>query len=469
MRASFNHVLSPFRIILFSYVAAMFLFSLLLYLPVSQQPGVEMGYAEALFTSVSAVSVTGLTVIDVSETLSYTGVFFLALATQIGGIGIMTLGTLLWMLFRRKINLSQRMLIMVDQNQNKFAGLVSLMRGIFAVALLIELVGALILGTYYLTYFENVGEAYYHGAFAALSAFTNSGFDITGQSLIPFANDYFVQTITMLLLFAGAIGFPVLLELKHFLSRKTHLFKFSLFTKITTTTYFIIFVIGALGIWAMESGNVFQGVSWHQQLATSLFASATARSAGLSTFNVSEFGSATLLFLSGLMIIGASPSSAGGGIRTTTIAVMFLSIKSFALGKEDVKVFGREIHPDDRQKAFIVLSVFFLLLFIAITLIVAFEGEADIPLIAIIFETASAFGTCGLSLGITSELSMPSQVVLIVLMLIGRVGLIAFLFSIRKKREEESFQISDRANYYWIIAKESSPVYVLFSDTRRNR
>ena len=452
MRSKRGHFLTPFRVIIVSYILAVILFSALLYLPISHQPGIDVTFSEALFTSVSAVSVTGLTVVNVPETYSTVGVIFLALGVQVGGIGIMTLGTFVWMLFGRRINLSQRLLIMVDQNQNTFSGLVNLMRGILLVALIIEGIGALILGTYFMRYFDTVWEAYYQGAFASLSAFTNAGFDITGQSLIPFANDYYVQLVSILLIFAGAIGFPVLLELKEYFSRRNTNFKFSLFTKITTTTYFAVFIIGVIGIWALESGHYYVGLEWHGQLFHSLFNSATTRSGGLTIMEMSDFHDATLLFMAALMIIGASPSSVGGGIRTTTVAVMFLTIKSFALGKDEVKVFGREIHQQDKQKAFIVISGFLVLLFVAITLIVAFEGGNNVPLIAIIFETASAFGTCGLSLGITSSLTFPSQCVLMVLMFIGRVGLIAFLFSISQKRNKESFSLSDRTNYYWIAS-----------------
>lgn len=440
MKSALNQVLTPFRIIIISYILAMFLFSILLYLPISHQQGVTLTFSEALFTSVSAVSVTGLTVVNVSETYSYIGIIFLSLAIQLGGIGIMTLGTFVWMLFGRKIVLSQRMLIMVDQNQNTFSGLVNLMRGILIVALIIELVGAVILGTYYMRYFDTVGEAFYQGAFASLSAFTNAGFDITGQSLIPFADDYYVQLVVILLIFAGAIGFPVLLELKEYFSKKNPNFKFSLFTKITTTTYFAVFLIGVIGIWLLELGHYYVGLEWHQQLFYSLFNSATSRSGGLATMEVSELSIATLLFISGLMIIGASPSSVGGGIRTTTFAVMILTIWNFALGKQDVKIFGREIHIEDRQKSFIVLSVFILLLFLSVILISAFERGNNIGLTAIIFETASAFGTCGLSMGITPNLTLPSQMILMVLMFIGRVGLVAFLFSIRKKETKSHFK-----------------------------
>ncbi|WP_100399819.1 TrkH family potassium uptake protein [Bacillus sp. FJAT-44742] len=434
MKTRLAKFMSPFRFIIVAYIITMFLISLLLWMPISQQPGVNLTYFEALFTSISAVSVTGLTVVDVSQTYSYVGVFFLAVAIQLGGIGIMTLGTFVWLLFGQKINLSRRLLIMVDQNQYQFSGMVKLMRGILLTALAIELIGALILGTYYIQYFDSVGQAYYQGAFAALSAFTNAGFDVTGQSLIPFADDYYVQFIVILLIFSGAIGFPVLMELKEYFSSKDRQFKFSLFTKVTVTTYFLVFIIGVFGLWAFERNYYYVGMEWHQQLFFNLFNSATARSAGLATMDISEYTLPTLLFLSALMIIGASPSSVGGGIRTTTLAVMFLTIRSFALGKSDVKVFGREVHPEDRQKAFIVLSFFFVGLVSAVTMITALEREnQNVELIDVIFETSSAFGTCGLSTGITADLSMPSQIILLFLMFVGRVGILVFLFSVKKK------------------------------------
>ncbi|MBB5172674.1 TrkH family potassium uptake protein [Texcoconibacillus texcoconensis] len=440
MRLGKNKFLTPFRFILISYLIAMATFSILFYLPISTQDGIELTYSEALFTAVSAVSVTGLTVVNIADTFSGFGILVLSLAIQLGGIGIMTLGTFVWMILGKKIVLSQRMLIMVDHNQNTVAGLVSLMKGILVVALMIELVGALVLGTYYINYFDTVLEAYYQGAFGALSAFTNAGFDITGESLIPFADDYFVQLINILLIFGGAIGFPVLMELKEYFSKHNPNFRFSLFTKIAASSYLVVFLIGFVGLWLLEIGHFYEDMEWHRQLFFSLFNSATARSGGLATMDISNLGLASLLFLSGLMIIGASPSSVGGGIRTTTLAIMFLTIRSFALGRKDVKVFGREIHPEDRQKAFIVLSVFVFIWFLAVIVISSFERGNDIELMGIIFEVSSAFGTCGLSMGITSDLSLPSQSVLMILMSIGRVGLVAFLFSIRKEERKTYYK-----------------------------
>ena len=443
MRRKIAAVMTPFRIIIAAYIVSIFIFSILIWLPVSQNEGIRLTYMEALFTSVSAVSVTGLTVVDVSQTLSLTGVIILALAMQVGGIGIMTLGTFIWLLLRRKINLSQRLLIMVDQNQYNFSGMVKLMRGILLLALSIETIGALILGTHYLQYFDSVWEAYYQGAFGALSAFTNSGFDVTGQSFIPFVDDYFVQIVVITLIFAGAIGFPVLMELEEYVQgiKRKKSYRFSLFTKVTVTTYFLLFGIGAFGIWLFEHDLFYAELTWHEQLFYSLFNSATARSAGLATMDISVYALPTLLFLSFLMIIGASPSSVGGGIRTTTFAVMFLTIKSFALGKSDVKVFGREIHPEDKQRTFVVLSFFMFVLFVAILMISFFEGNNPyVDLIDIIFVTSSAFGTCGLTIVPTSSFSTSSQIILMVLMFIGRVGIVVFLFSVKRKETKSYYK-----------------------------
>ncbi|GGK32885.1 ktr system potassium uptake protein D [Caldalkalibacillus thermarum] len=434
-----NQFLSPFRVIILAYAVLILIGTVLLYLPVSHKPGVTLTLMEALFTATSAITVTGLTVVNTADSFSLFGIAVLAVIIQLGGIGIMSLGTFIWLVTGRKINLSQRMLIMVDQNQLKFSGLVHLIKNMLIIAIVIEGIGAVILGTYYLNYFDPWHEAFLQGAFASLSAFTNAGFDITGQSLIPFAHDYFVQVVTMLLIVAGAIGFPVLVELKEYLSGKHRQYRFSLFTKVAVTTYLVLLVFGAVSIWLLERGHYYAGMAWHQQLFFSLFNSVTARSAGLATMDIAQYSVATLLLISGLMIIGASPSSVGGGIRTTTLAVMFLTIRAFAQGKQHVHVFGRELHDEDIRKAFIVLSVFIGGLFLAVLFIAAIEQGSNLDLVAIIFEVSSAFGTCGLSMGITADLSPFSQLILMVLMFIGRIGLVVLLFSMKKTETKQRY------------------------------
>lgn len=425
--------LTSVHIIVLFYLAAMTLSTLLLSLPVAHNPGVELPLIDALFTAVSAISVTGLTVVSIPETFSTTGVIFLALILQIGGIGIMTLGTFIYMMLGKKIGLKERQLIRIDQNMSTLQGLVKLMKSILGLILIIEGFGALILSIYYLKFFPTWEEAFLQGTFAAISATTNAGFDITGSSLVPFANDYFVQFITMGLIVLGAIGFPVLIEVKEYLFRtkeSRNFFRFSLFAKLTSVTFFALIVVGTLFILVFEWNQFFSGKDWHSAFFYSLFQSISTRSAGLVTMDISQFSEVTLLVMSGLMFIGASPSSVGGGIRTTTFALSLLFVWNFARGKNTIKVFGREIHEDDLRKALVVPLVGLILCFTAVVLLTATE---DFSLIQIVFEVCSAFGTTGLSMGITPDLTTFGKFVLMILMFIGRIGILSFLFMIKGK------------------------------------
>ncbi|WP_421380980.1 TrkH family potassium uptake protein [Bacillus salacetis] len=430
--------LSSVQLIVLFYVLAVVVSTILLSLPGVHRPGVQWSFIDAVFTSVSAISVTGLTVVSTADTFSIPGYFVLAFILQFGGIGIMTLGTFIWLLFGKKIGLKDRRLIMTDQNRSTFSGLVQLMKQILIIIISIELIGALILGIHFLHYFPTWEEAFVQGFFASVSATTNAGFDITGTSLVPFANDYFVQFINIVLLILGAIGFPVLIELKDFIkSGGSSHYRFTLFTKLTTLTFFILIIIGAVLIYLFERNHFFTGKPWHESLFYSLFQSVSTRNGGLATMDVSEFSSPTLLILSGLMFIGASPSSVGGGIRTTTFAIMILSIFFYAKGKDTIKVFGREVDPDDIHRSFIVITTAVMICSSAVMLMTYLEPSFSI--MEIIFEVCSAFGTTGLSMGITTELGTAGKWIIIALMFIGRIGIFSFLFLIRGKAVKESY------------------------------
>ncbi|MCA9725434.1 MAG: TrkH family potassium uptake protein, partial [Kurthia sp.] len=229
---------TPFQAIVSYYFIAIAISFVLLILPGVHKEGVHVSLLDSLFTAVSAVSVTGLTVFNISETYTTFGIVMLLVVLQLGAIGIMSLGTFVWLIVGKKIGLRERQLIMVDHNQYNLSGVVNLIKEIIKNLFVIELVGALILTLYFLQYYDTFLKALLHGVFAAVSATTNGGFDITGESLAPYADDYFVQTINMILITLGAIGFPVLIEVKYFLMNKDpKKFRFSLFTKITTTTY----------------------------------------------------------------------------------------------------------------------------------------------------------------------------------------------------------------------------------------
>ena len=293
---------------------------------------------------------------------------------------------------------------------------------------MIEFTGALILTVHFKRYFATWEEAAINGLFAAISATTNGGFDITGMSLQPFHHDYFIQFVCMILIFLGAIGFPVLIEVKTFLMKRDSAFRFSLFTKLTTVTYVALFAFGSLVIFIIESFQSFKGMQWHEAIFSAMFHSVSTRSAGLTTYDVTLFNEATQLFMSVLMFIGASPSSGGGGIRTTTFAIVVLFLIAFSRGQSEIQIFNREIHLTDVFRSFAVFI--FAIIMVLGAAMVLFITETGASMIEVLFEITSAFGTCGMSLGITDDLTAFGKMVIMILMFVGRVGLISFLYSI---------------------------------------
>ncbi|PID22482.1 Ktr system potassium uptake protein D [Sporosarcina sp. P3] len=431
------HKFTPAQIIAFYYFLAIASSFLLLNLPGVYKPGVKVAIIDSLFTAVSAVSVTGLTPISIGETYSVFGLCMLMLVLQLGGIGIMSLGTFFWLLVKKKIGMRERQLIMIDTNQYTLQGVVQLIRQIIQLIVAIEIIGGGILTLYIYRFYNSFSEALLNGMFMAVSATTNAGFDITGSSMMPYHDDYFVQLILMILIILGAIGFPVLIEVKSFFSKKVPHFRFSLFTKITTATFGILLLVGTLTIWLLESFNSFKGMSWHQQFFTALFHSVSARSAGLVTYDVTQFSEATDIFVSALMFIGASPSSVGGGIRTTTFAIALLFLINFAKGNDVIHIFKRQIKLIDVFRSYAVILVACFMVLAALLLLLL--TEPGIPVIPLLFEITSAFGTCGMSLGITGDLSVFGKLIIMVLMFIGRVGLISFIYTIGGKSNKTPY------------------------------
>ena len=432
--------LTVVQLISIYYFVAVSVTVLLLSLPIAQKEGADLSFMDVVFTATSAVSVTGLTVVSTADSFSVFGIFAIALALQTGGLGVMALGTLIWIVLGKKIGFKERRLIMTDTNTKSISGIVRLVKEMFFVILGIEFIGFLTLGTYFMTYYDSIWEAFYHGFFTAISATTNGGFDITGASLIPYQNDYFIQFIVMLLIISGAIGFPVLIEVKEYLQvprEERNMKRFSLFTKLTSLTYFVLLCFSFVVELLLEFNHFFADKSWHETIFYALFQSTTARSSGLTTLDINEFTEQTQLFLSSMMFIGASPSSVGGGIRTTTFALVIIFILQFARGRFRLKIFGREIEEEDLFKAVVVTFLALLMTFIVVTIVRVIE---PFSLISIIFEVTSAFGTTGLSMGITPDLSNVSKTLLMALMFIGRIGILTFLFSLNRDRQESSYR-----------------------------
>lgn len=431
--------LTPQQGIVLYYLVAIFISFLLLRIPYVHKEGITISYIDSLFVAVSGISVTGLSPVSIVDTYSTFGQMMIILILNLGGIGVMAMGTLLWVILGKKIGMRERQLIMVDHNQNKMSGVVTLILEIVKTMLAIELFGALLLAFYFYKDMDSVTTALFHGMFAAVSATTNGGLDITGDSLNSYADDYFVQTITMFLIVLGAIGFPVLIEVKSYLTNKIPNFRFSLFAKLTIVTYLLLFIVGTLTIYLFEYHHAFKSISWHKALFYAMFQSASTRSAGLTTIDLTQLTDATQFFMSGLMFIGSSPSSVGGGIRTTTFAILILFLINYSNGRNSIKVFNKEIDPIDINRSFAVMVLATLICFIGLLLILSFEN-GKYGLLEIFFEVMSAFGTCGLSLGITADLSNLSKVVIMILMFIGRVGLISFIIMLGGKAEPENFR-----------------------------
>lgn len=431
--------LTPQQGIVLYYLVAIFISFLLLRIPYVHKEGITISYIDSLFVAVSGISVTGLSPVSIVDTYSTFGQMMIILILNLGGIGVMAMGTLLWVILGKKIGMRERQLIMVDHNQNKMSGVVTLILEIVKTMLAIELFGALLLAFYFYKDMDSVTTALFHGMFAAVSATTNGGLDITGDSLNSYADDYFVQTITMFLIVLGAIGFPVLIEVKSYLTNKIPNFRFSLFAKLTIVTYLLLFIVGTLTIYMFEYHHAFKSISWHKALFYAMFQSASTRSAGLTTIDLTQLTDATQFFMSGLMFIGSSPSSVGGGIRTTTFAILILFLINYSNGRNSIKVFNKEIDPIDINRSFAVMVLATLICFIGLLLILSFEN-GKYGLLEIFFEVMSAFGTCGLSLGITADLSNLSKVVIMILMFIGRVGLISFIIMLGGKAEPEKFR-----------------------------
>lgn len=432
--------LSPVKLIVLFYFLAILVSTLILNLPFLLETGQSISLFDSLFTAISAISVTGLTVIQIDEVFNHFGYFALSLIFQLGGIGIMTLGTAIYIILGKKIGIRERQLISIDHNQATFSGLVRLMIKILQTIVVIELVGMIFLSIYYLNFFDTWQEAWLQGYFASVSATTNAGFSITGSSLIPFANDFFVQFMTIILMLLGAIGFPVLIELQQWLfGKKTtkKRFRFTTFMKLTTWTYFILLILGAIIIFLIENTAAFSDQSSIQSLFSSLFYSVSTRSGGQTIMDMSEFSRPTLVVTSLLMFIGAAPSGVGGGVRTTTFAIILLAIYNYAKGRETVKVFKREISQYDTIRSFVVVMT---AIFLILSAIFTLSLTESFSFMEIIFEVFSAFGTTGLSLGITAELSTIGRIVIMLMMFIGRIGIFSFLFLIRGEPTKDLYR-----------------------------
>ncbi len=399
--------LSPARIIALGFALVILLGSVLLILPCSVQDGVEVRYIDTLYTSTSAVCVTGLIAIDAGDTFTPLGQFFLAALIQIGGLGVTSVGAGIILAVGKKVNLKGRVLIQEASNLDSGKGTVKFIKDVFLLTVVIELAGAALS---FLVFIEDYPplKALGISLFHSVAAFNNSGFDILGnyQNLIPYRDDVLLNLITCGLIFLGGIGFLVIKEV---IRKRGNWKKLSMHSKVVISVSLVLIVVGALLIKLTED------VTW----LGAFFHSVSARTAGFSTYPLGEFSQAGLLLLSALMFIGASPGSTGGGIKTSTFFVLLQGIKASATNKSE-RAFKYTIPKDAFKKASIITFLALGVVLASTYLLMVFEP--DLPLVDALFEMTSAFGTVGLSTGITTSLGVPAKLLSVLVMYIGRLG-----------------------------------------------
>ncbi|MFV0499163.1 MAG: TrkH family potassium uptake protein, partial [Bacilli bacterium] len=336
-----------------------------------------------------------------------------------------------YLLFRLKLDSKNRRLLMNEQQHNQNSGMAKLVKQILIITLIITSLGfGLLAQRFYFQYDMSISKSLWNGLFHSVSAINNAGFDLFGNSLINYSHDYFIQFVFMFLIIFGGIGFPIIIEFSRYIShkikRKKQIFRISLFSKLTLSSYFIILIIGFLFIFFVEYNNglAYNDNTFTDKIFLSLFQSVTTRNAGFATTELSRFSSSTIFIMTIMMFIGAAPSSTGGGIRTTTFAVIAVYVYNKSINRNQVVAFKRCLPNKTVTNAFLTFSLGIMILFIGSIIILTID---NISASDVMFEVASAFGTTGLSTGITAGLSKISQFVLIVIMFTGQIGITTML------------------------------------------
>ncbi len=409
--------LTPYQILVLGFAGLILMGALLLMTPQASATGQSLGFVNALFTATSAVCVTGLVVVDTGTYFSLFGQMVIICLIQAGGLGIMTMATLMALVMRRKIQLRERLIMQEALNQMTVSGVVRLTQYIILLTFFIEFIGGSILALHW--YPEFGAEGIYFGYWHAISSFCNAGFDLFGNyiGLTNYVDDITVNLTVTTLIILGGIGFTVMFDLWH--NRRWS--KFSMHTKLVITTTTVLLVFGTVVIFLLEvnNPNTLGPLSWSGKVLGSYFHSVAARTAGYNTLGIGNLQDATIFFMIILMFIGASPSSTGGGVKTTTIGVLIAAVWALIRGKHDVEMFKRRIPQQVVYKAF---SIFFIAATVVIFVTMMMSITENASFLRIMFEVVSAFGTVGLSTGITTSLTDYGKVWLIATMFAGRVG-----------------------------------------------
>ena len=401
----------PGRLITLGFAAVILLGAALLLLPVSVRPGAEVSWIDALFTSTSAVCVTGLIAIDTYDHFTVFGQAVVAALIQVGGLGVTSVGVGLILAAGRRVSFKGRLLVKEALNVDNFKGMVRLVKAVLWMTLCFEGAGVALSFLVFIRDYPPL-RALWISVFHSVAAFNNSGFDILGglQNLIPYRDNILLNLTTCALILFGGLGFLVMLDISHARSFR----KLTLHSKVVLTTTAALLLVGTVLLKATEE------ITW----LGAFFHSVSARTAGFSTYPIGEFTNAGLFVLVVLMFIGASPGSTGGGIKTTTFFALMQEVRA-VFTKRQPGAFHRSISGETRAKAAVIALLSLLVVCCGTFLLCVLEPQR--AFIQVFFEVVSAFGTVGLSTGITPELCVLSKLVLILTMFIGRLGAFTLL------------------------------------------
>ena len=423
---------SPARLAIGVFATVVAVFTGLLSLPAATASGERAPLVDAVFTAVSAVCVTGLVTVDTGTYWSGLGQAIILVGIQIGGLGVMTLASILGLAVSRRIGLTQRLLVSAETKTGRLGEVGSLLRIVILTSASFEAAIALVLVPRFLLLGESTGDALWHGVFYAVSAFNNAGFVPTQDGLVPFASDAWVLLPIAIGVFVGSLGFPALLNV---LALRRAPRRWSLHTKLTLTMSVALLVFGSVVVAAFEWTNerTFGGLDSGTKVLTAVFAGVMPRSGGFNTVDTGEMREGTWLLLDALMFVGGGSASTAGGIRVTTMAIMLLAIVAEARGDRDVEAFGRRIPREALQVA---IAVSLMAATVVLVASLALLAMTDLSLDVVLFEVISAFATCGLSTGLSAELPDAGKYVLALLMFVGRTGTmtLAAALALRSRR-----------------------------------
>jgi trk system potassium uptake protein TrkH len=418
-----NLSLHPARLMIMTFFLTICMGTVILTLPMSTTAGTQTSLVDAMFTSTSALCVTGLIVQDTATWYNTAGQATIAILIQLGGLGIMTFSVFLALVGGKRMSIKDRTLVGNVLDYDTLSDAFRVILFIFKLTFTVELIGTIGLIIAWRDFYPTWGQTIYHSVFHSISAFCNAGFSTNTDSMMPHQYDLTTNFVMASLIIIGGLGFLALRNITSafrtiFTGKKRHIFLLKVQTRLVLRVTFILIIVGMAGIYFFERQN-FANVTTGQALLLSFFQSVTTRTAGFNTALISSMSSPTLLLIIILMFIGASPGSTGGGIKTTTFAVLFLTMFRGVTSKNNIEVMKRTISLETIQKALTVLLFYITFVFAILLALLYIE---PFPFMSILFETISAVGTVGLSTGITADLSNTGKILIMILMFVGRLG-----------------------------------------------